>query len=79
MGRNTIVGPGFNTMDASLFKVLNLREKKSFEFRFEVFNLFNEAHFAQPVATFGASTFGQITSTVGNDSRVIQLAVKLAF
>jgi hypothetical protein len=77
--RNTILGPGFNTMDASLFKVLNLRETKSFEFRFEVFNLSNEAHFAQPVATFGASTFGQITSTVGNDSRVIQLAIKLAF
>jgi hypothetical protein len=77
--RNTILGPGFNTMDASIFKVLNLRETKSFEFRFEVFNLFNEAHFAQPVATFGASTFGQITSTVGNDSRVIQLAIKLAF
>ena len=78
-GRNTIVGPGFNTMDASLFKVLTVREKNSFEFRFEVFNLFNEAHFAQPVATFGSSTFGQITSTVGNDSRVIQMAVKLAF
>jgi hypothetical protein len=44
-----------------------------------VFNVFNEAHFSNPVATFGTSTFGQITSTIGNDSRVIQMAVKLSF
>ncbi len=77
--RNSALGPGFNTTDASLFKVLNFRETDKFEFRFEVFNIFNEAHFSQPVATFGSSTFGQITSTVGNDSRVIQMAIKLSF
>ena len=77
--RNSALGPGFNTTDASLFKVLNFSERRQFEYRFEVFNIFNEAHFSQPVATFGSSTFGQITSTVGNDSRVIQMAIKLSF
>jgi hypothetical protein len=77
--RNSVLGPGFNTTDASLFKVLNFTETKKGEFRFEAFNIFNEAHFSQPVATLGSSTFGQITSTVGNDSRVIQMAVKLVF
>jgi outer membrane receptor protein involved in Fe transport len=78
-GRNTLVGPGFNTTDASLFKDFDLSESQKIQFRFEVFNVFNEARFAQPNLTFGTATFGKITSTVGNDSRVVQLAAKYAF
>jgi hypothetical protein len=77
--RGVIVGPGFNTTDASIFKIFRITESQHADFRFEVFNVFNEAHFAQPGLTFGASTFGRITSTVGNDSRVVQLAVKYGF
>ncbi len=77
--RDSALGPGYNTTDASFFKIVNFGEARRFEYRFETFNLFNEARFSQPVATFGSSTFGQITSTVGNDSRVIQMAIKLAF
>jgi outer membrane receptor protein involved in Fe transport len=87
--RDSVVGPGFNTTDMSLFKTLALNDHDKFEFRFEVFNVFNEAHFSNPSGTFGstaatssgasATTFGQITSTIGNDSRVVQMAVKLSF
>ena len=77
--RDSVVGPGYNTTDMSLFKTLALNDHDKFEFRFEAFNVFNEAHFAQPSGTFGSSTFGQITSTIGNDSRVIQMAIKLSF
>jgi hypothetical protein len=88
-GRNTVVGPGFNTTDMSLFKTLALNDHDKFEFRFEVFNVFNEAHFSNPSGTFGSTvatssgtsttTFGQITSTIGNDSRVVQMAAKISF
>ena len=79
-GRNNILGPGFNNTDASLFKNFDVHEGDKLELRFEVFDLFNEAHFSQPGATFGtASTFGRITSTVGNDQRIIQIAAKFAF
>ncbi len=78
--RGTVLGPAFNTTDASLFKNFNIREADRLELRFEVFNLFNEAHFSQPGLTSDSpSTFGRITSTVGNDQRVIQLAAKFAF
>jgi hypothetical protein len=77
--RNSVLGPSFNTTDASIFKTLGLNDRYKSEFRFEVFNIFNEAHFSQPLATFGTPTFGQITSTIGNDSRVIQMAIKLLF
>jgi hypothetical protein len=77
--RGAAVGPGFNTTDASIFKIFRITETQHADFRFEVFNVFNEAHFAQPGLTFGTSTFGHITSTVGNDSRVIQMAFKYGF
>ena len=77
--RGFLVGPGFNTTDASLFKDFNLTENQKIQFRFEAFNVFNEARFAQPNLTLGTATFGKITSTVGNDSRVVQLAAKYAF
>jgi hypothetical protein len=77
--RGAVVGPGFNTTDASIFKIFRITETQHADFRFEVFNVFNEAHFAQPGLTFGTSTFGHITSTVGNDSRVVQLAFKYGF
>jgi len=77
--RGVVVGPGFNTTDMSIFKIFRITENQHADFRFEVFNVFNEAHFAQPGLTFGASTFGRITSTVGNDSRVVQLAFKYGF
>lgn len=77
--RGVVVGPGFNSTDASIFKIFRVTETQHADFRFEVFNIFNEAHFAQPGLTFGTATFGRITSTVGNDSRVIQLAFKYGF
>ncbi len=80
--RNSVLGPGFNTTDMSVFKSLNFNDRDQFEFRFEVFNIFNEAHFSNPSGSFSpttTTTFGQITSTVGNDSRVIQMGVKVAF
>ncbi len=89
--RGVIVGPGFEDTDASLFKVFHVREKQAAEFRFEVFNVLNQPHFAQPNLTFAAAsgsniassaasaTFGRITSTVGNDSRVVQIAFKYSF
>jgi hypothetical protein len=77
--RNSVLGPGFNSTDASLFKTLSLNETDKFEFRFEVFNIFNEAHFSQPGATYGTSTFGAITTTVGSDQRILQMAAKVIF
>lgn len=77
--RGVVVGPGFNTTDMSLFKIVRITENQHADFRFEVFNVFNEARFAQPGLTFGTPTFGRITSTVGNDSRVVQLAFKYGF
>jgi hypothetical protein len=76
-GRNTVRGPGFQRTDLSLFKNFDFRGKHRIQARIEAFNALNQARFGQPVGTFGAVNFGQITSA--EDGRVIQLALKYSF
>ena len=76
-GRNTVRGPGFQRTDLSLFKNFDFKGKHRIQARIEAFNALNQARFGQPVGTFGAVNFGQITSA--EDGRVIQLALKYSF
>ena len=43
--RTICCGPGLNTSDASLQKVIPVTEDKRFEFRWDVFNVANHTHF----------------------------------
>ena len=87
LGRNVVIGPGFEDVDFSLFKNTRITEKLTAQFRSDFFNLFNHPNLGQPnriVSTAPGNTFGQITSTrapVGDagSSRQIQLALKLIF
>ena len=75
--RNILHGPGSETVNFSMFKNFPIHERMHFTFRFETFNLFNHANFGNPSATFGTSSFGNITSAAA--SRAIQLGAKLSF
>jgi hypothetical protein len=84
LGRNTIYGPGFAQVDASLIKETPISESTHLEFRAEVYNFVNHPNFGQPNTTFGTAAFGKILSTFGNTlgigtARQIQLALKLVF
>jgi hypothetical protein len=48
MGRNAIIGPGFNNVDFSLIKRTKISERFTHEFRFEAFDIFNHANLGQP-------------------------------
>ncbi len=86
LGRNTLIGPGLVSVDASLGKSFSLGEARSLLFRAEVFNLPNHPNFAMPSGQIVftnaqsaiAPTAGRITSTV-TTSRQIQLGLKLTF
>ena len=69
-GRNAFRGPGFFTFDTSLVKNTQIREGVSFQFRAEIFNLFNRTNLANPSASnpVGSSSFGRITATRNNGS-----------
>jgi hypothetical protein len=74
----TYRGPGMRMIDAALLKSFRTKEGQRFEFRLEAQNAFNHPVFSDPASTFGATNFGQITSTkVGN--RNVQLGFKYYF
>lgn len=71
-------GPRFVNTDFSVFKRTALGSSRSLELRFEVFNLFNKAHFSNPNTQFGNAAFGRISST-RFPSREIQLGARFLF
>jgi len=86
LGRNVIIGPGFNNVDFSLVKRTKITERFSNELRFEAFDLLNHPNFGQPnrVAAVGSASFGVISSTRfptgdSGSSRQLQFAAKLLF
>ncbi len=90
LGRNTVIGPGLVSIDASLVKSFPLGGNRTLQVRIEAFNVPNRANFAVPsgrtaftgVAADGspvvAPTWGRITSTV-TTARQIQLGAKITF
>jgi outer membrane receptor protein involved in Fe transport len=84
LGRNVVIGPGFNNVDFSVIKRTNLTETQLLEFRWEVFDAFNHANFGQPGRVVGSANFGQITNTRfatgdSGSSRQMQFALKYKF
>jgi hypothetical protein len=77
-GRNSVIGPGIISFDASANKKFYLTESRFVEFRTEVFNAPNHPIWNPPGTQLRTPNFGVITSTK-IDSRQIQFALKLVF
>ena len=75
---NTLFGPGSIRIDMGLTRAFQFREKQSFEFRAEAFNIPNHVNLNNPASTaLSDAQFGKIT-TVG-DPRILQFALKYLF
>jgi hypothetical protein len=84
LGRNVVIGPGFDNTDFSIMKTAELSDKIRIQLRVEVFDLFNHANFGQPGNVVGTPGFGRITNTrfptgESGSSRQIQVGIKLIF
>ena len=82
LGRNVVIGPGFNNTDFSIIKNTNLSDSFRMQFRAEFFDVFNHANFGQPGNVVGTPAFGRITNTrfpagETGSSRQIQFAIKV--
>jgi Carboxypeptidase regulatory-like domain len=77
--RTICCGPGLVDWDFSVHKKISLSETKYFQFRAEVFNLFNRTNFSNPDGHFsdGPTEFGRITEA--GDPRLFQFALKFFF
>lgn len=75
--RNVALGPKLFNVNFSLVKRFAVTEGSAIDLRLEAFNAFNTVNFANPVTSFGSSTFGNITSA--GDARQVQLAIRYRF
>lgn len=74
---NSVLGPGYQNWDLSLFKNVGIFEKLNAQLRFESFNVFNHTNFQAIATTVGNSNLGAVTSAA--TPRVLQLGAKLNF
>ena len=75
--RNILRGPKSLNTDLSLMKNFVISGDVRFQFRVEMYNVFNNVNYNNPNSSFGAAAFGQITGA--SDMRRIQLGGKLIF
>jgi Carboxypeptidase regulatory-like domain len=66
--RNELSGPIFRQFDVILAKKFRFTETMNFEFRTEIFNIFNQANFANPSTTLNnpLPTFSQVNPSTTN-------------
>jgi hypothetical protein len=77
-GRNSVYGPGLQTMDLGLVREFSLTEKARFEARAEFFNAFNHTNLGTPNRFVNTSSFSSITESA-TPGREIQLSARISF
>jgi Carboxypeptidase regulatory-like domain len=76
--RTICCGPHVSSTDIAILKNISVSESKHFEFRAELFNVFNHTQFVNPDGdSSDGSQFGQVTSA--RDPRLVQFALKFLF
>lgn len=79
LGRNVLRGPYQKRFDLGFSKTTSLTERVGLEFRWDVFNIFNNVNFALPSSDLQDGTdFGLILNTIGGP-RVMQFGLKVKF
>jgi hypothetical protein len=78
VGRNSVYGPGMQTLDLAVVRDFNLTERTKFQFRSEFFNALNHTNLGTPDRFVNTPQFGTITQTT-TPGREIQLSARLSF
>jgi hypothetical protein len=78
VGRNTVYGPGMQTMDIALSRDFAIVEKVHFQIRGEAFNALNQTNLGTPNRFVNTPQFGTITDAA-TPGREMQLSARLSF
>ncbi|MDT7778678.1 MAG: hypothetical protein QOC99_1190 [Acidobacteriota bacterium] len=78
VGRNTVYGPGMQTLDVALHREFVLTEKMRFQFRAELFNALNHTNLGTPNRFVNTPQFGTITEAA-TPGREVQLGARVSF
>jgi len=77
-GRNSVYGPGLQTLDVALHREFELSERAKFQFRAEMFNALNHTNLGTPNRFVNTPQFGTITEPA-TSAREIQLSARVSF
>jgi hypothetical protein len=84
--RNSLYGPGFASVDFSVFKSFKITERYTVQFRSEIFNIFNRLNLSNPDTSFsgggliGGTRHGGDAPGIGyGEPRNIQFVLKFLF
>jgi hypothetical protein len=78
VGRNTVYGPGRQTLDLALQREFSMTETVKLQVRAEAFNALNHSNLGTPNRFVNTPQFGTITEA-STPGREIQLGVRLSF
>ena len=78
VGRNTVYGPGIQTLDVALVRSFVIRESTRFELRGEAFNALNHSNFGTPNRFVNTPQFGTITEA-STPGRELQVSARFSF
>ena len=78
VGRNSIYGPGMQSLDLALQRQFDLTEGVNFQFRAEFFNALNHTNLGTPNRFVNTPQFGTITEAA-TPGREVQLSARLSF
>lgn len=78
VGRNTFRAQSTMTFDISIMRNFKFSAERQFQFRTEIFNLFNRANFGIPERILESPAFGKSLRTI-TPARMIQFGFKFSF
>ncbi|MBI3662320.1 MAG: carboxypeptidase regulatory-like domain-containing protein [Acidobacteria bacterium] len=78
VGRNSVYGPGMQTLDLALAREFVVSEKTKFQLRAELFNALNHTNLGTPNRFVNTPQFGTITEAA-TPGREIQLSARVSF
>ncbi len=78
VGRNSVYGPGMQTLDFAVAREFSIAERTKFQFRAEFFNALNHTNLGTPDRFVNTPQFGTITQAT-TPGREVQLSARLSF
>ena len=78
VGRNTVYGPGMQTMDLAMTRSFALVERVRLDMRAEAYNALNHSNWGTPNRFVNTPQFGSITEAT-TPGREFQLSARLSF
>jgi hypothetical protein len=77
-GRNSVYGPGMQTLDLAVARAFHLGERVNFQFRAEAFNALNKTNLGTPNRFVNEPQFGTVTMAM-TPGREVQLSARVSF